>query len=420
MKGLKRTALFMCFIMLFSIVSFAEPADTSEEAEGGPNLTAVSYILINMDTGEVLLEHNAAGRRAPASTTKILTALLGIEALDREGTSTVSAQAVNSIPWDSSKLGLNAGESFNNYDLICAMLVSSGNDAANVVAEAVSGSVEAFVDRMNERAASLGCTDTHFVNTHGYSAEGHYTTAADLARIARAAMQNPVFREMAATKSCELPGKGTFYTTNRLMQQYDNVTGIKTGYTSEAGFCLVASAGQNGLNLLSVVFGVTESGNQFTDTKALFDWGFDNYQQVKAVAKDSILDEVKIKYAKDEKTIKLVAAEDFSIVLKKGSNLADITTEVTTDETVIAPVGPGDVLGTVKVFRRGELVGEVHLTADKVYRYSGWAAFFDFLGKIVGIGILIILAVMLVLVIIRQREYEKRRRARQRERSQRR
>ncbi len=434
MKRLKLAALFLSFSLLFSVFAFAEPegegaleniseAFLTDEAPGSeghmPDITAVSYTLINMDTGEVLLEHNANGRRAPASTTKIMTALLGIELLDREGSTTVSALAVNSIPWDSSKLGLNQGETFNNYDLICAMLVSSGNDAANVVAEAAAGSVEAFVDMMNERALKLGCKDTHFVNTHGYSAEGHYTTAADMALIARAAMQNPVFREMAATKSCELPGKDTYNTTNRLMLQNDYVTGIKTGYTDEAGFCLVASAGKDGMNLLSVVLGALEEGKQFSDSKTLLDWGFNNYQEVKAVAEGSILDEVKIKYAKGEKTIKLVAAKDFSLILKKGSNLADIVTEVTVDKIIFAPVQPGDELGTVNILREGEVIGQVALTPDKSYRYSAWSAFFDFLGKIIGIGVLLILGVMVILIIIRQHEYEKRRRARRKERSRR-
>ncbi len=430
MKNKKLFALIMCFIVIFTASSFAVPEGNMTEA---PEIVTSNYILVNSDTGEELLSHNAEEKMAPASTTKIMTALLALENLDLEGTSKVSYLAVNTIPWDSSKIDLREGEEFNNRVLIEAMMVASGNDAANVLAEAVSGDIESFVELMNRRAEELGCTGTHFANTHGYTQDNHYTTVSDMAKIAKKAMENPVFREIVKTTYYELPkteifdGQRSFYTTNNLLTdirtsayKYDFATGIKTGYTSAARNCLVASAEKEGVELISVIFGASNIDGvnmAYKDTKALMEWGFENYESKKIVKTGSMVSEIGIKHAKGANTVKLIAKEDFSFVMVKGASDELITKNIKYNENIIAPVAEGEELGTMEVSYDGKLIGTVALVSDKAYEYSWWSAFFGVIGKIIGIFILIILAVIVVLVIIRQAEYEKRKKERMKTRN---
>ena len=381
-----------------------------------------------MDSGEVLLEHNSKERKYPASTTKIVTAMIALDHLDLEGYSTVSRDAVMTIAWDSSKLDLAEGETFNNFELIKGMMVVSGNDAANVLGEAVSGNMTDFVALMNETVKELGCEDTHFVNAHGLTDENHYTTVADMAKIAKKAMENPKFREIVKTTYFELPKTEfvdrdrRFYTTNNLLTDvrtskylYSPATGIKTGYTDAAKNCLVASAEKDGVRLITVILGasvVDDVNTMYVDTKALMEWGFENYKSKTIVKKGSYYDEKSIKYAKGAKTVKLAAKDDFAAVLKKDADESLIATKITVDSPILAPVCPEDELGKIEIFYDGEYLGEVKLTADKTYEYSWWGAFFSVIGKVIGIGVLAVLLVIVILIIIRQAEYEKKRKQR--------
>ncbi|MBR6719773.1 MAG: D-alanyl-D-alanine carboxypeptidase [Clostridia bacterium] len=426
MKNKKFFALLMCFCLIFTSVSMAVPE--SDGTVSGPVVSSSNYILVNMDTGEVLLEKNSSERKYPASTTKIMTALLALEKLDLEASSTVSNEAVMSISWDSSKLGLFEGETFNNYELIKGMMVVSGNDAANVLAEAVSGSISDFVTLMNEKAKDLGCEGTHFVNTHGLTDENHYTTVSDMAKIAVEAMKIPAFREIVKTTYFELPkteiydGPRNFNTTNNLLTNartssylYSPATGIKTGYTDAARNCLVASAEKEGVRLITVILGasvIDGVNTAYVDTKALMEWGFENYVSKQVIKKGEFYDEKSIKYAKGEKTVKLAAKDDFISVFRKDVDESLITTKVTVNTPLLAPLTPEDELGKVEIFYGDEYLGEVTLTADKVYEYSWWSAFVGVIGKIIGIALLAVLAVVLVLILIRQVEYEKRKKER--------
>lgn len=430
MRNKRFSAILLCFIILFTATVFAEPEDNVLETES--EFSAPSYILVNLDNGEVLKEHNSDKKMYPASTTKIMTAMLALEKLDSEGESTVSNNAVMSISWDSSKLGLYEGETFNNYDLIKGMMVASGNDAANVLAESVSGNVSDFVALMNSTAKELGCTGTNFTNTHGLTDENHYTTASDMAKIAKKAMENPEFREIAKTTYFELPKTDkcdvdrVFYTTNNLLTKirrsdyiYSPATGIKTGYTDAARNCLVASAEKDGVRLLTVIFGasvIDGVNTAYTDTKALMEWGFDNYKSKKVIAAGEIADERSIKHAKKNKTVKLIAQDDFTAVLKKDADESLITKKITVYTPIMAPVTTEDKLGQMEIFYNGELLGTIDLTADKTYEYSWWSAFIGTIGKVIGIFIFIILAAIVILIIIRQVEYEKRKKERIRNR----
>ncbi|MDP4132821.1 MAG: D-alanyl-D-alanine carboxypeptidase family protein [Bacillota bacterium] len=418
-KPLKIVSLFLCICCIFSLFSIAINADSAE-----PEILAPSAILINADTGEILLSKDANSKRYPASTTKVMTALLAIENCDMNDTITISNNAVMSIAWDSTKLGLYEGEKFKMYDLLCAMLIASGNDAANAVAEKVSGSVDKFIDLMNKRAKELGCKNTNFTNPHGLTDENHYTTAQDLAIIAKKAMEYPTFREMVKTKYYELPTtdkcseKRAFYTTNNMITNirgskylYSPATGIKTGYTQAALNCLVASAEKDDIPLICVVLNastVDGVNTAYTDTKNMFNWAFDNYKSKTVLAKGQVADECAVKYAKGVKTIKLIAEKDFKTVMPVNAADENITTKVKVTNKIVAPLMAGEVLGTADVYYGKTLLGSVNLVTDKAYDYSLWNVFTIALFKILGWMAIILLILMTALLVFRQIEYNKR------------
>lgn len=429
MNKKRLSALILCFVVMISSFAFAAPEDAAKAA--GPSVSSANWILINRDDGRVLASNGADERKYPASTTKIMTAILAIENLDMNATSTVSNNAVMSISWDSSKLGLYEGETFTNYDLIAGMMVASGNDAANVLAESVSGSVDAFIDLMNKKAADLGCTGTHFSNAHGLTDENHYTTVSDMAKIACYAMGNENFRNIVSLKSFELPttdkcaDRRYFINTNNLLTKertadyyYSPATGIKTGYTDAALHCLVGSAEKDNVRLISVVLGASNINGvnmSYPDTKALFEWGFENFKNTPVVNAGETEDERGIKYAKGVKTAILSAKDSFYILSGKNEEPV-IEKEIVLDSALKAPLKAGDEVGVIKIKVDGEEKGTVALTVDRDYEYSWWSAFFGSVGRIIGIVIAIIAVAVVILIIIRQVEYEKRRKERLRKR----
>ena len=292
--GLKRGIILLLAAFMLAVGHPYLPASASTYDAARPdvlvsnNLRAESAIVIEQDSGEVLFEHNADELKPPASTTKVMTVLLALLMSNPEDIVTVSPYAV-AVPEDSSKIGLQAGEQVVMRDLIRATMVASGNDGAIAIAEYISGSEAAFVSLMNEAAYRYGCTRTNFVNPHGYHHDYHLSTARDLAIIAREAMQNEEFREIAALTSYTLP-QTNISEARRLSSQavsfmtqgndnnnyYQYATGIKTGQTSLAGYCFVGSANKQGIRLISVVL---KSGStaRWTDTRRLMEYGFSQF-----------------------------------------------------------------------------------------------------------------------------------------------
>ncbi len=264
----------------------AHPENLTED-----QLYAKSAILIEATTGEVIFEKNADEAMYPASTTKIMTTLLGLQMGDLTSNVTMDSVAAD-IPSDSSTIPLSVGETINFKDLLYATMVRSGNEGANLIAEAVSGSIGAFVDLMNQEAQQLGCTNTHFANANGLHDDYHYTTARDMAKIARAAMENETFRDIAKTYSYKLPATNLYRSRvlvgngdNWLNASEDNeyaypfAVGIKTGYHARAGYCYVGAALKDGVSLISVVFYTTKTG-RWTDSKKLMEYGFSQFESV--------------------------------------------------------------------------------------------------------------------------------------------
>ena len=237
------------------------------------NVSAVSAIVIEADTGTSLWEKNADEHRAMASTTKIMTALLTIEAGDLDREFTVDPFA---ILVEGTSMGLREGDRVSRRDLLYGILLPSGNDAANAAAVSVSGSISSFVKLMNSRAKELGLSDTQFVTPSGLDAQGHYTTARDLAKLTAFAMKNEVFREVVACKSAEVefgnpPYKRTLYNSNKMLKRYDGAIGVKTGFTDNARRCLVSAAERDGVTLIAVTL---NAGDDWNDHTKMLDYGF--------------------------------------------------------------------------------------------------------------------------------------------------
>lgn len=241
--------------------------------EEGPRLGARAAILLEVSTGTILYARNEHQRRAPASTTKIVTALLAVERGGLDEPVQVSPQAAGTR---GSSAHLRAGQTLSLLDLLHAMMLPSGNDAAVAVAEHLAGSVPAFARLMNQRVRELGARNSLFQNPHGLDAAGHYSTAYDLALITRTAMTYPVFAQIVRTREHRTEG-GHWSNTNRLLWSYEGTVGVKTGTTSDAGHCLVSAANRDGLELLSVVLA---SPDRWSESTRLLEWGFTTFRRL--------------------------------------------------------------------------------------------------------------------------------------------
>ena len=355
---LKLKKILLLFFMLISISSLAFAAEL--------NLNSEAAILVEVSTGRILYEKNSTKQLYPASTTKILTAILVIENCDLDEKVTVRETALNNIPSGYVTCNLQIGEQLTVNDLLYALMIPSANDAAYVLAEHVGGSVEGFSAMMNDKARALGCKTTHFVNPNGIHDDSHYSTAYDLYLIADYAMKNETFRKIVATTEYTLPATEQYpsedrvlKTTNELLNEnsrnyyYKNAIGIKTGYTSKAGNCLVAGAHRDGLEFIAVVLngGTTKENlnSRYVDSKKLFNYAYDNFTLTKIIEKNSIVSTIEIEKAtKETKNLDLVIDETITVVNNKNINMNDVIPEITLRENLVAPIMAGEKIGTVK------------------------------------------------------------------------
>lgn len=346
-----------------------------------PAILAETAIVIDAKTGQVLYDKNMNDQREPASTTKVITALLALENLDLNKTVTIDAETPFT---EGSRIYLLEGENIRVEQLMYALLLESANDAAVALGKEIAGSVPAFADMMNQRAEELGAKNTHFVNPNGLHEEGHLTTAYDLAMIAKAAMKNEEFRKLVSTYRYVIPATNMqdtryLYNTNRLIYdehtkvlvngvqrpaKYDGATGIKTGYTSHAGGCLIAGAKRGDTELISVVMKSTDEG-RFADSIALLDYAFANYKSVKTMDAGTILGEIPVKHGSERK-VQVVAKEDAYATLPFEASPSLVNTKIRLDEKVQAPVAKGQKVGEVEIYEGDQLLGKVDAitTAD--------------------------------------------------------
>lgn len=279
----KILCLFFAFSLVLGIIIL--PANAEESASASPFLSAVSAVLMEGESGAVALEKNAHTRLPMASTTKIMTALVALELASPDTVIEVDERAVGT---EGSSIYLCAGEKLTLEELLYALMLESANDAAVAIAIGVAGSEDAFVDAMNAKADSLGLSDTHFANPHGLDAEAHYTTAYELAKIARAALQNPLLKTIVSTRKTTIPhqesdGVRLLVNHNKMLRLYDGCIGLKTGYTQKSGRCLVSAAERNGVTMIAVTI---DSPDDWNDHTKLLDYGFSLYRSVELCPAD--------------------------------------------------------------------------------------------------------------------------------------
>ena len=342
-------------------------------------VTAPAAVLMEASTGQVLFEKGAHDRRACASITKVMTLLLTFEALEAGELSldqelTASAHAAS---MGGSDIWLEEGEQMTVDDLLKATVIMSANDAAVVLAEAVSGSEEAFVARMNERAGELGMEDTVFKNCNGLDEEGHLTSAYDVAVMSRALLTHEKIRDYTLTWMDSVRnGETQLVNTNKLIRSYQGITGLKTGTTGQAGSCISATAQREGMELIAVVLGAESTDLRFQDAKALLDYGFAGWKTV--TPETPFLQPAAVEGGMAQ-TVEVAAGEMPSLLLQAGEE-AQVETVVQL-EPVKAPVEQGQELGRVLCQVAGETVAQVPITAQEGVEAVTFGAAFLALGR---------------------------------------
>lgn len=321
------------------------------------NVSAVSAIVIEAQTGTVLWEHNSREKCAMASTTKIMTALLTIEAGDLDREFTVDPLA---IMVEGTSMGLREGDRVSRRDLLYGILLPSGNDAANAAAVSVSGSMTAFVKQMNSRARELGLNDTHFATPSGLDADGHYTTACDLARLAAYALRDDTFREIVGCSSADVefgnpPYKRTLYNSNKMLKRYDGAIGVKTGFTDNARRCLVSAAERDGATLVAVTLNAPDDWNDHTK---MLDYGF---TQVRAYPLETSCAE-KVAVAGTGQSVGVYAHK--TTLALTTEQRTKLTRRVLLPGFVYGSVERGNKLGELLFLIDGEVVSRAPLFAD--------------------------------------------------------
>ena len=367
---MKRVIAMVTVMIALAVVPFSVSA-------AGLQVAGKSSVLMDVETGTVLQEHNAHEPLAPASVTKIMTMLLIMEAVDSGKitmTDTVTASETAAAK-GGSQIYLKAGETMAVSDMLKSIAVSSANDCACAMAEHLAGSEEAFVEQMNKRAAELGMENTHFVNCTGLDddpkATEHRTSAYDIALMSRELMKNHPDIKQFTTIWMDTVRNGTFglSNTNKLVRFYQGATGLKTGFTSGAGYCLSATAQREGMELIAVVMGADTSANRNTACKQLLDYGFANFAVIQPELPEA--EPVSVNLGK-KRTVEAVAAERQGILLDKAQK-GSVIMELSVEESVDAPVSQGQRLGTLTVKSGDQVLREIPLVASEaVERLSYW------------------------------------------------
>ncbi len=388
-----RTRSFFSLLLLLCL--FLSAAVPQAAALTAPSVTAEAVLLADLDSGNILYEKNMHTRRSPASLTKIMTGLLAVEAVERGDISmdtviTAPADCWTGLDSDSSNAEISPGEQMNFGDFLYCALVKSANEACNVVASAVAGNIQNFVNRMNTRAAELGAANTYFSDTNGLSSDRHYTTAYDLFLISREAMHHELFVEISDTLTYQIPPTNIYKKTRTLKNSnalicqesvygddyiYSGASGVKTGYTNAAGYCLVSTAEKDDVRLLAVLLGCngplnaeqTDYGN-FSGTIRLYNWAFRNFAYRRVLSVGQEITKVPVAYAVGNAPAVLRSTEEITLLLPKDTEESEI--RIVPDvkfRNLTAPVPAGTILGTASVQFEGNTYATVRLaTAEAV------------------------------------------------------
>ena len=442
---MKKSRLLSFFLSAALLTTLLLPWAAAEEAGGSSGfepIRAKAALLVDADYNEVLYEENAHETMYPASITKLMTALLVAEAIEAgqftmDTVVTVPDNAFEGLSKDGSTQNIKAGERLTVKDLFYCLLVASANEAANILALQVSGSLSAFVDQMNQKAADLGCEGTHFANPHGLHDPDHYTTAWDLYLLARTAMEYPIIQEAVSAQEYYVPATNLseqrhFFNTNGLLSRlkysyyyYPDAIGIKTGSTDAAGLCLVSAARRDGRTLYAVVLGAEQVDlgdrvqlEQFSESIRLLEHGFSDFTRQTLIDPNEFVTSLRVTLSKTADQVILHPAEKLEAFLPKGADLNDLEPKITLyvdGDSVEAPVAQGQVLGSITLTYEGRDYGPVDLVALDSVERSEWLyrqqQISQFLGqawvKLVLVAVLILAAVLLLraTVFSRRRRY---------------
>ena len=376
-----------CLLIIMAFCLFISNAKAAEDYAPG----AKSAILIDNATGKVLFEKNADEKLAPASMTKIGSMLLIMEAIDNGNLSlddqvTISEEAAN---MGGSQVFLEAGEVYTVDALLKSVAVASGNDAVVALAEKIAGSQDEFVEMMNKRFKELGASNTNFVNAHGLDAEGHYSTARDMAIIAMELLKHEKILEYTSIYEEYLEkNDGTktwLVNTNKLVRFYDGVDGLKTGYTTTAGYCLTATAKKDNFRLISVVMGEESTESRSSDTVKMLNYGFNTYKINTIKTKDEVLGKVRVEQGKED-FVEIVLLEDATELLKNTQELETYKFNLKVNK-IKAPVKPGDIVGSAEIIdAEGNIIDEVNVTVKKEIKKANLLDYLIRNIKIIGAG----------------------------------
>ena len=405
-------------ILTLACACFAIPAGAYQI--NGFELNAKNVMLVSLDTGTVVYEKNADKKIYPASITKIMTALVIIECtadLDSEKI-TASYSSIHSLDGTgSTMLNLKEGEILTARQLLYCLLMSSAADCGMAAAEHYGGNVSGFMQMMNDKAKELGMTGTHYANVHGLHDDDHYTTVNDIYKLVKAAMKHDVFMEITSTSRYRMDATNmsdarTIVTTNFLQDvstayYYKYAAGIKTGYTEQAGRCLVTTATKKGYSYLCIVMNCpprNEAGQsvrkEFTDAKNLFEWVFNNYTYKLVCDSSTPVGEVKVGLCRDTDHVSLVLQEDFASILPKLADDSTISYKLhLKSDKVDAPLKAGDILGTVDIKYANEVLATVNVVAAQSLEKSDVLAFFRSIENVLTSKVFIALIVLIVLGI---------------------
>ncbi|MBD9173536.1 MAG: D-alanyl-D-alanine carboxypeptidase [Clostridiales bacterium] len=363
--GKRLWALMCCMLMIF-----LPTAQAAQPLESGTpmTLTTPSAILAETATGTVIFEKNADERREVASITKLMTALLVLEALDRDEIALTDSVQISprAAAMKGSQALLDANAVYPLEDLLRTTIMASANDSAVALSEYIAGSEENFVDRMNRRAAELGMTNTNYVNCTGYPQSGQYTTARDVCRLCCEIAKHPRYNQYASVWIDKLTHPGGRVTdltnTNRLVRFYEGCDGYKTGSTDAAKYCLAATAEKNGMRLVAIVLGTPVSQTRFNEARQMLDYGFATYRRVVIANKGDLLGQnVEVRGGSAER-VPLALGSGLSMLLKNGQQ-SGLSLSVQLPESVDAPIAQGDVIGLVDVLLDGQVIAKLNCVA---------------------------------------------------------
>ncbi|MGG0716623.1 D-alanyl-D-alanine carboxypeptidase family protein [Robertmurraya massiliosenegalensis] len=370
------------FLIAILVTSLITPAVLAEE-KTGVNLAddAKSAILIERDTGTVLYDKNSNEQLPPASMTKIMTMLLIMESID-SGKLKMDEKIRTSeyaASMGGSQVFLEPGEEMTTEEMLRAIAIGSANDASVAVAERIAGSEEAFVEEMNKKVKELGLKNTLFQNTTGLPADNHYSTSHDMAIIAKELLKYDGITKFTGTYESYLrensEKKFWLVNTNRLVKFYPGVDGLKTGFTSEAKYCLTATAEKKGMRVIAVVFGAPTSKARNAQVTKMLDYAFSQYETHPLFERNVSIEKAKVSKG-DMKKVDAITSEPISILTKKGESVEDVKQEIVINEDIKAPLKKGDEVGHLKLMKDGKTLVQSPLVASKDVKEASWWVLF--------------------------------------------